>query len=374
MPAETPRNRGLANTAGMAVQQGGPDRCLFGKVTYAMRYRQDCNVRIASPREQARYTLRLAALPPHRFPETMSVQNVKGRAATTAKLLVVLLAFAWGFNWISAAVALREVSPWSLRVVGSSIGAATLFFAAIITGYNLKVPRGEYIHVMIAGFFNVSAFQILSSFAQLSGATSRAIIITYSMPIWTTMLSRVVLGERLNAIRWIAFVLCVVGVTVLVWPLFEGGFPPFVFYSLGCALSWSFATVYIKWARVTIEPLANAAWQLLFGMLFTVTGALVFEGLPRIWPVGVETVVAMLYVGLFGVGLAHFLWWAIVRRLPTITASLGSLLVPVIGVTASAIILGERLTIPDVIGFTMIFAAAACVLLQPNVQHDEMPE
>jgi len=228
--------------------------------------------------------------------------------------------------------------------------------------------------VMIAGFFNVSAFQILSSFAQLSGATSRAIIITYSMPIWTTMLSRVVLGERLNAIRWVAFVLCVVGVTVLVWPLFEGGFPPFVFYSLGCALSWSFATVYIKWARVTIEPLANAAWQLLFGMLFTVTGALVFEGLPRIWPVGVETVVAMLYVGLFGVGLAHFLWWAIVRRLPTITASLGSLLVPVIGVTASAIILGEHLTIPDVIGFAMIFAAAACVLLQPNVQHDEMPE
>jgi len=304
----------------------------------------------------------------------MSVQNVKGRAATTAKLLVVLLAFAWGFNWISAAVALREVSPWSLRVVGSSIGAATLFTAAIITGYNLKVPRGEYIHVMIAGFFNVSAFQILSSFAQLSGATSRAIIITYSMPIWTTMLSRVVLGERLNAIRWVAFVLCVVGLTVLVWPLFESGFPPFVFYSLGCALSWSFATVYIKWARVTIEPLANAAWQLLFGMLFTITGALIFEGLPRIWPVGVETIVAMLYVGLFGVGLAHFLWWAIVRRLPTITASLGSLLVPVIGVTASAIILGEHLTIPDVIGFAMIFAAAACVLLQPDVQHDEMPE
>jgi drug/metabolite transporter (DMT)-like permease len=48
--------------------------------------------------------------------------------------------------------------------------------------------------------------------------------------------------------------------------------------------------------------------------------------------------------------------------------------VPVIGVTASAIILGEHLTIPDVIGFAMIFAAAACVLLQPGVQHDEMPE
>ena len=106
------------------------------------------------------------------------------KADAKAKLLVVLLAFAWGFNWIAAAVALREVSPWSLRFAGAGIGAATLFAAAILTGHNLRVPRGEHLHVMVAGFFNVAAFQILSGFAQLSGATSRAIVITYSMPIW----------------------------------------------------------------------------------------------------------------------------------------------------------------------------------------------
>ncbi len=292
----------------------------------------------------------------------------------TAKLLVVLLAFAWGLNWIAAAIALREVSPWSLRVAGSGIGAITLFAAAIITGHGLRIPRGEHLHVMIAGFFNVAAFQILSGFAQLSGATSRAIIITYSMPIWTTMLSTVVLGEKLNRIRIIAFGLCVAGLSVLLWPLFINGFPPFVFYSLGCALSWCVATVYIKWAKVKIEPLANAAWQLLFGLLFIAAGTLAFEGSPHLWPVNNDVVLAVLFVGLFGVGLAHFLWWSIIGRLPAITASLGSLIVPVVGVTASAIYLGERLTIPDMVGFALIFAAAACVLLQPNVKHTEMPE
>jgi drug/metabolite transporter (DMT)-like permease len=300
--------------------------------------------------------------------------KMKGDAAATAKLLVVLLAFAWGLNWIAAAIALRELSPWSLRVAGSGIGAATLFSAAIITGHNLKVPRSEYIHIMVAGFLNVAAFQILSSFAQLSGATTRAIIITYSMPIWTTVLSRLFLGERLNTVRWLAFMLCVVGLTILVWPLFAAGFPLFVFYSLGCAWSWAIATVYIKWARVTIEPLANAAWQLLFGLGFITAGSFIVEGYPHLWPLHSETIMAVLFVGLFGVGLAHFLWWSIVGRLPTITASLGSLLVPVIGVSASAAALGERLTVPDIAGFALIFAAAACVLLQPNVRHDEMPE
>lgn len=304
----------------------------------------------------------------------MPASKTKADAATTAKLLVVLLAFAWGLNWIAAAVALREMTPWSLRVAGSGIGAAMLFSAAVITGHKLRVPRGEYVHVMVAGFLNVAGFQILSGYAQLSGATTRAIIITYSMPIWTTVLSWLFLGERLNAVRWLAFALCVVGVTILVWPLFANGFPPFVFYSLGCALSWAFATVYIKWAKVTIEPLANAAWQLLFGLVFITAGSFIIEGYPHLWPIQNETLLAVLFVGLFGVGLAHFLWWSIVGRLPAITASLGSLLVPVIGVSASALVLGERLTVPDIIGFAMIFAAAACVLLQPNVRHDEMPE
>ena len=291
-----------------------------------------------------------------------------------ARLLVVLLAFAWGLNWIAAAFALHEVTPWGLRVAGSALGSATLFTAAFLTGHNLKVPRGEYVHIMIAGFFNVAAFQVLSGFAQLSGATSRAIIITYSMPIWTTVLSRFVLGERLNAIRRLAFVLCVVGIAILVWPLFAAGFPLFVFYSFGCAVSWTIATVYIKWAEITVEPLANAAYQLLFGLMFIVLGAFVFEGAPHLWPLSGKALLAVLFVGFFGVGLAHFLWWSIVDKLPTITASLGSLLVPVIGVTSSALILGERLTLPDVVGFAMIFVAAACVLLQPTAKHTEMPE
>ena len=91
----------------------------------------------------------------------MAPSKADDKVAVTAKLLVVLLAFAWGFNWIAAAVALREVSPWSLRFAGSGIGAATLFTAAIITGHDLNVPRGEYVHIMVAGFLNVAAFQIL---------------------------------------------------------------------------------------------------------------------------------------------------------------------------------------------------------------------
>lgn len=292
--------------------------------------------------------------------------HTQPKAATrTAKLMVIVLAFAWGFTWISSAIALREMPPWSLRFAGTGIGAVTLITVAILSGHTLHVPRGERIHVMIAGLLNVAAFQVLGAFAQTSGTTSRTVIISYSMPIWATLLSRLMLGERLNAIRGLALVLCAAGLGILVWPLVTHGIPLSVFLALGCALSWALATVYLKWLKATVTPLANAAWQLVFGFLFIAAGTFLFDGYPRLWPIGIEAFAAVLFIGVFGMGFAHFLWWTIVGRLPTTTASIGALLVPVVGVIAAAVLLGERPTTPDIAGFVLIFAAAACVLLQP---------
>ncbi|HEX5510002.1 MAG TPA: DMT family transporter [Pseudolabrys sp.] len=295
-------------------------------------------------------------------------------AGRSARLLVFLLAFAWGFNWIAAAFALKEVPPWSLRFVCNGIGAVALLIAVPLSGRVLAVKLSELKHIALAGFFNVAVFNICSAFAQLNGATSRAVIITYSMPIWSTALAWLLLGERLGKIRMLALALCICGLAILVRPLFDAGLPLGVFFSLGCAFAWTMATIYIKWADINVDPLTNAAWQLTVGTLVTAVGMIFVEGYPHVWPIHAPAVFAILFIGLIGVGLAHFLWWSIVAKLPTITASLGTLLVPVVGVVASTLMLGERPTATDIVGFVMIFAAAACVLLQPNVEHTGMPE
>ena len=288
-------------------------------------------------------------------------------AIGTAQLLVVLLAFCWGMVWIATAFALPEIKPWTLRTVCIGIGAATLFVVARLAGFDLNVPRRERIHVMVGGFFNLAAFHVLTAFAQLNGATSRTIVITYSMPIWATLLSVVMLHERLDRARIVAFSLCVAGLGVLIWPLLAKGVPVFALYSLTAAVSWAFAIVYMKWMRVTVPPLANAAWQLLFAFVVLSVGTLTFEGVPRLWPLSTTALVAVLYIGVLGVGLAHFLFWSIVGRLSTVAAALGMLLVPVVGIISSTLLLGERPTVPDIVGFALIFMAAASVLLWPAV-------
>jgi drug/metabolite transporter (DMT)-like permease len=292
----------------------------------------------------------------------------------TARMLVVLLAFAWGLNWISVSIGLRGAPPWTLRFLGAGLGALTLIVAATLSGHTLRVPRGERVHVMVAGFLNVALFQILSTFAQLNGATSRVIILAYSMPIWTTIMGRLLLGERLTTMRQIAIALCIVGLAILVWPLFAHGIPITVVLGLACAWCWCGATVYLKWVKATVPPLANAAWQLVFGFLFIAGGTFIFEGVPHVSGISRDTWLAILFMGIIGTGLAHFLWWSVAARLPAITASIGALLVPVIGVVASTIVLHERPTVNDIVGFALIFSAASCVLLQPGRKRIAMPE
>jgi drug/metabolite transporter (DMT)-like permease len=295
-------------------------------------------------------------------------------AAATAKLLVVAMGVGWGFNWIAARFILEALPPWTMRVLGIGIGDLTLFTAAAIAGISLVVPRGERGKILIAGFFNVAVFSVGSAYAQVYGTTSRAIVIAYSMPIWSALLAHFVLKEKLNAVKLGALILCAAGLAILIWPLARNGFPLGALIALVCAWSWAAGTVYLKWAKIRTATLTSAAWQLLFGWLMLVAGMLIFEGIPHLWPLPAHVIAWIGYNGFIGMGLAYFLWFAVVERLPATTASLGSLLVPVVGVIASAWLMGERPSLTDAIGFALIFAAAASVLLQPTTRHDELPE
>ena len=54
------------------------------------------------------------------------------------------------------------------------------------------------------------------------------------------------------------------------------------------------------------------------------------------------------------------------RRLPASTAALGILSSPVIGVITAMIVLGERPTWYDAIGFALMLSASAIVVLRPD--------
>jgi drug/metabolite transporter (DMT)-like permease len=123
--------------------------------------------------------------------------------------------------------------------------------------------------------------------------------------------------------------------------------------------------VYLKAARIEGDPIALAAWQLAAGAFAVAIGVAAFEGWPQGWPRHPATWAAMVHHVLLGIALPDLPWFGIVGRLPASSAALGTLLVPVVAVPGAIAVLGERPTAADRVGFALILAAAAAVLLRP---------
>jgi len=291
----------------------------------------------------------------------------------TATLLLVALSFCWGLAWPAMRIGLNELSPWTLRFFGYTIGALTLFALLRVQGRSVAIPRSSWLHVIVASFPNVVAFGLFGTFAQLSANTTRVIIINYSMPIWASLMAWLFFRERITPRVALGLALCLGGLVVLVYPVWEASLsePIGLLLAMGCALSWAAGTIYMKWARIEGDLLAITFWQIVVGAVVFAIGVLIFRSPITFEPLHLRTVLAVLFAGTLGTGVAYFIWFNIIGRLPTATASLGSLANPVVGVIGSIILLGETLSHSDMIGFALIFAAAACVLLP---QRSRVPE
>ncbi|MFM1988581.1 MAG: hypothetical protein RJA99_1538 [Pseudomonadota bacterium] len=307
------------------------------------------------------------------MPAATVVPAARASTALGARLGVVALGLCWGLNWVAVRIALHEVRPWSLRCIGMGLGTVLLLAWARSRGLPLAVPRGAArMRLALAGLLNVAAFGVFTAFAQLAGATSRVTMVTYTMPIWSVLLARIVLGERLDGTRGAALALAVAGLAVLVGPTAAAGGTAGMGWALLAALCWAAGTVWLKAAPIDADPVAVAAWQLAAGFGAVAIGAALVEGAPRGWPADAATWAAIAYHVLLGMALPYLLWFAAVRRLPASSAALGTLLVPVVAVLGAVVVLGERPGPVDLLGFSMIFAAAAAVLLRP-APSDERP-
>jgi drug/metabolite transporter (DMT)-like permease len=290
--------------------------------------------------------------------------NQHEAADATAKLMLVLLSFLWGLTWPAMRVALGEIPVFSMRTVSLGLGALTLVIVVAAQRRNFMMPNATaWAHVFVAATLNIVGFSLLSSFALLQAATSRVAILAYTMPIWAALFAWLVLGERFNRARIVALALCVAGMAVLIAPLAGAGIPIGLLLALGTGISWAAGTVYLKWARIDADPIVVAAWQLVTGFLVVVIALAFIEGGLHLTQAHFPAVFGMVFTGWVGSGVAYFLWFKIVGRLPAMTASLGILSVPMIGVISTVALLGEWPTVPDVAGFALIFAASACVLL-----------
>ena len=130
--------------------------------------------------------------------------------------LLVFTALAWGLNWPVLKLAVTEFHPFGFRAITGLGGVALLLAIALVRGDRLRVPRGQVGWLVLTSILNVTSMMGLATLALLWLRASEAVIVAYTIPVWTTLLAWPVLGERPKRLGVVGLVLGFSGVVSLV--------------------------------------------------------------------------------------------------------------------------------------------------------------
>ncbi|MES5481956.1 DMT family transporter [Bradyrhizobium sp. INPA03-11B] len=259
---------------------------------------------------------------------------------------------------------LTEWPPLSSRGLCGVVGALGLALVALARGQTLRVPDGMWLRLALVSTLSIGGWVASMGLALIWLRASEAAVLGISIPVWVALVAWRVLGERVSLPRALALAVALAGIAALIG---GGGIDaslgklPGILFALAGALCVGLGTVLTKFYKLAMPPLSLAAWQLAIGCVpIAIAGVLIEQ--PQLAALSQLGWASMIYMTLIQFCLCYVCWFAALERLPAATASIGTLLVPVVGVLAAAAMLREPLSASDIAALVVTFAAVAVAL------------
>lgn len=261
------------------------------------------------------------------------------------RLLAAVVALTWGLNFTAIHLSLEHFPPFFL---------ASLRFAVLAVPALLLVPRPAVPWRWVLGYglgFGILQFAFLYLAMDAGMPTGLASLVLQSSAPFTVVLGAVWLRERLTARQGVGIALAVLGLAGIAVHRAElGGSATLlpVLLTLCGGLGWAFGNICNRQARSS-SPLALLMWMSVVPPLPMLGLALVVDGPAAIGtslttlgsPTGLLALAGLAYTVLVATVLGTGLWTALMSRHPSSTVAPFSMLVPVVGVAASWLLLGE---------------------------------
>jgi probable blue pigment (indigoidine) exporter len=277
---------------------------------------------------------------------------------------LVVTSIGWGVNFPIMKYLLSEWPPLSSRGLTGIVGAAALALIAMLQRQSLAVPRKMRLRLVLVSLLAITSWVALMGLALLWLDAREAAVLAISVPVWVALLAWPVLGERLSLVRALALMVALGGIFILIGGnSIEAGIGklPGLLLALAGAICVGLGTVLTKHFPLTVPPLPLAAWQIGIGCLPVVIAGLVIEH-PQLGALSALGWASMIYMTLIQFCLCYVCWFAALARLPAATASIGTLLVPVVGVLSAAAMLHEPLGLRELIALVVALGGVAVAL------------
>lgn len=278
-------------------------------------------------------------------------------------LIALAVMVVWGTNFVIIRVALDELPALLLA-------ALRFTFAFFPAAFFLPRPKVAWRHLIAYGLLiGVGQFGILFIAMEHDITPGLASVIVQMQVFFTIGLFLWSAGERLRGFQWLALTFGVAGIGVIILHTNGTTTPLGVVLTLLAALAWT-AGNYIAKEADAPNMLAFVVWSSLFAAPPLFLLAIVFNGwgtmIQDVALAGVGTWMAVIWQSLGNSLFGYAAWAWLLQRHSAATVAPLSLLVPVFGMSASIVLLGESFPTWKAVAALLIMAGLAIIVGYPR--------
>ena len=279
-------------------------------------------------------------------------------------LLALGVVAVWGTNFVVIRIGLTHLPALAF----AALRFAFAVFPAILF---IRRPAAPWRHLALYGLL-IGAGQFGLLFIALKGfiAPGLASLVVQSQVFFTIGLSMVMAGERVRAYQVVALALACVGLAVIAAHVDASTTPPGLALVLLAAACWASGNMVVK-ASGRVNVVAYVVWSSLFSVPPLVGLSLAFEGWDAVWAglraAGPETWAAVLWQSVGNSLFGYAAWGWLLARHPAASVTPLALLIPVFGLGASAVFLGEPMPAWKMLATGLVMVGLALGMFWPRI-------
>jgi len=316
----------------------------------------------------------------HEMPDVATVENaappiperLSKKRLLFFVLVLVIVNVIWGGQFTAIKFVDAFLGPFAIAFL--PIALVTPLMAPLLftmrTGPTVRPTGADWARFGIAGGFGQVVCMGGMTWAGVVGLASNCSILYLLVPVIGAVMASFMLRERLTPVRMAALGIGLVGVLIMsAQDLRDSNFLESRFMKgnllmlVGC-FGACFFNVYCK----RLMERFNELDTLIYSYLFTTPVGLLIvaivepDAFEKLAGLDARGWIAFGFLGIVMMGLSMMMFFYVLKWLPATVALSSTYMTPVFGVVLAMLLLGERLTLPNILGSVIVLSATVLIM------------
>lgn len=300
-----------------------------------------------------------------------------GRRPIFAFVALIAVNAMWAFQFAGARIATRELGAVLVTLVPLAIATVLVLpFARLNSELFQKVNRSVLVDVLLLGTLGVLPAQLCVVMGVERTLASNASVLSLTVPVLTAFSASIFLHERMTRLRWLSFVIAIVGVCMISSgdiknaQLFRLQYLGGNLLVLASCAGSAFNNSYSRRALSRLSPSQVLVWTFIVAdlELCLIEAATDRSGWRQLNHLAPSVWWSLILIAVFSLGLSMLLYFSVIQAVEVMKAAISVYLLPVFGLIFSTVLLKETLTFALIAGGLMIFVSCFLVTVYEERQ------